>query len=750
MTRYVKNTFYSFPCQLLLLHLRSNLLLLFTWVFLVLLISGAVGKKFGIRVLFLSPEYLGKVDFWSFFCVGVAFGSFFMTWNLTCYLLEANRFPFLASLGRPFTKFCVNNFLIPLGFFVYYLISQITFGLYYEFSSLSKVLMDSLGFISGIVVLVGCLGVYFNFTNQDILSLERKGRKTRAGALGIVAKRKKTEEKNIRALATAEPPQRVDIFLTESCRPRLVRSVAHYPVEMLLRVFRQNHKNVLVVQLFSLAAIVLLGSLIENPHFRIPAAASIFLLGNMVMALAGAISYWFQEWRYVVVMVLLLLINYLTRFDLFHHRNKAFGLDYSPPLVEYSPTNFKRVFSDENVERDIRATEEILDRWKARNVESVKDKPPVFFFCVSGGGLKAATWAMRVLQKTDEVTEGRFLRHIVLMSGASGGLIGTAFYRELALRRQQGEPVDLSDPKYLDWISKDLLNSVAFTIVSNDLFLPWATFRYKGLSYKKDRGYIFEKQLLENTAFLLDKSVADYRLPEQEALIPMLYVTPSIINDGRRLVISAQGVSFMMAPPVAQELPQVLDIDAVDFGALFRWKGADQLRFTTALRMNATYPYILPNVFLPSQPSVEIMDAGFRDNFGLKSATRFIHVFKDWLDAHAGKVVIVVVRAYDRERRIRGSEKEGVFEALLNPVGIAGKMLMLQNYEHDTNLGFLYDMLGRDKLEVIRFTYFPSEKLKDVPISFHLTEREKLDIIQAIDDEPNRRSLRMIEYILEE
>ncbi len=721
--------------------------MLFIWVFLVLLISGAVGKKFGIRVLFLSPEYLGKVDFWSFFCVGIAYGAFFMTWNLTCYLLDANRFPFLASLARPFTKFCVNNFLIPLAFFVYYIVSQITFGLYYEFGSLQKVLMDSLGFVSGIGVLVGCLGLYFNFTNKDILSFE-KGR--RFGELGIVAKRRKKEENTIRALAAAEPPQRVDIFLTETCRPRVVRSVAHYPVEMLLRVFRQNHRNVLVVQLFSLAVIVLLGSLIENPHFRIPAAASIFLLGNMVMALVGAITYWFQEWRFVVVIFLLILINFLTRFDFFHHRNKAFGLDYSEPRVEYSSTNFQRLFSRENVKRDMEAARQILEKWKARNGYSSQDKPPVFFFCVSGGGLKAATWAFRVLQKTDEETGGQFFRHIVLMSGASGGLIGTAFYRELALRRHQGEAVELADPKYLEWVSKDLLNSVAFTIVSNDLFLPWATFKYNGLSYKKDRGYIFEKQLLENTNFYLDKTVADYRVPEQEALVPMLYVTPSIINDGRRLVISSQGVSFMMAPPMAQKLNYVLDIDAVDFGAMFRWKGAEDLRFTTALRMNATYPYILPNVFLPSQPAVEIMDAGFRDNFGLKSATRFIHVFKDWLEENAGKVVIVVVRAYDRERSIRSSEKEGVFEAFLNPVGIAGKLLMLQNYEHDTNLGFLYDILGQDKLEVIRFTYFPSEKLKDVPISFHLTEREKQDLIQAVNDEPNQRSLWMVKSILEE
>ena len=53
------------------------------------------------------------------------------------------------------------------------------------------------------------------------------------------------------------------------------------------------------------------------------------------------------------------------------------------------------------------------------------------------------------------------------------------------------------DKKYIDDIAKDLLNSITFTIVSNDLFLPWATFKTGGYEYRKDRGYIFEKQFNE-------------------------------------------------------------------------------------------------------------------------------------------------------------------------------------------------------------------------------------------------------------
>src|SRR5690606_23247311 len=103
-------------------------------------------------------------------------------------------------------------------------------------------------------------------------------------------------------------------------------------------------------------------------------------------------------------------------------------------------------------------------------------------------------------------------------------------------------------------ISRDLLNPISFTIVTNDLFLPWATFEEGGHQYKKDRGYIFEKALNENTNWLLNKTIGDYAQPEREALIPMVFITPSIVNDGRRLVISPQPVTYMMVEPAGVEI----------------------------------------------------------------------------------------------------------------------------------------------------------------------------------------------------
>ncbi len=746
MRKKLTDIFYSFPFQLLMLHLRNNPLLLFIWVVLALIVTGGIGQKFGLRYLFLSPEYLGDVGFLSFFFVGFGFGVLTVSWNLSIYLLNAYRFSFLASLSRPFTRFTFNNMVIPFSFLALFLFCQIRFGLYYEFQDVARIIWNSVGFLTGLTTLILSVSLYFYFTNKDIFKL-LKGQSTEPSSDAITPGR--GDIPVLEDIRLNRNQWRVDTYLTLGFESRLVRSVAHYDPRLLLRVFRQNHTNALLVHLFTIIVLILLGALIDRPLFRIPTGASIFLLFSVIMALTSAISYWFNRWRTAALIAMLLLVNQVTRFDFFHHKNKAYGMDYQTAPATYSTEELESVCNESAVSEDKEATLRILEKWKAKVTGSgYAEKPKMVFFCVSGGGLKAAVWAMEVLQHADSISDGRFLEHTMLVSGASGGLMGASYYRELALRKKQGEIVNLFSPQYALNISKDMLNPIAFTIITNDLFLPWATFEVGGHRYKKDRGYIFEKALNENTHHLLDKTIGDYTQPEQEALIPLVFITPSIVNDGRRLVISAQPVRYMMTGPAGIEMPKSVEVDAVDFGWLYQNQEAMNLRYTTALRMNATYPYVLPNVYLPSEPAIEVLDAGFRDNFGLKSATRFIHVFKDWIKENTSGVVVVVVRAFDREREISSNKNRGIIENILNPLEIAFKVMSLQDYEDDNNLSFLYDLLGPEYFEIVRFTYHPSKELKDSPISFYLTKREREDLMNAIGQEESLESLERIEEAL--
>jgi hypothetical protein len=743
-----RQLYYSFPVQLLVLHLRSNHLLLITWLVFALLMSGRLASKFGIQYLLLDPEYLGAVNFWSFFIQGVAFGSFFMSWNLTLYLLSAQYFPFLASLSKPFTKFIINNLVLPLSFFIVYLSLIVYFQHYYEGLGFSRILYHCLGLILGCLCLISLYSLYFYFTNRDISYYKPMLEELFSGkpTTQIKPGHRKVDLEYIKLDANR---WEVHNYLSETLQPRLVRSVAHYDSKMLMSIFRQNHLNALILQLLSMVVLLLLGYQIDSAVFRIPAGASMFLLASVFIAIVGAVTYWFNEWSVTIIVGFLLAVNFLTRCDVLAHTNRAYGMDFETESAIYDVDSLQAVIENGQVEKDKANTQHILENWKVKNSTSPEEKPKMVVLCASGGGLKSATWTMQVVRRADSLLNGELLPHTVLITGASGGMLGMGYLRELYLRKQKGADINLYDKQYIDNITKDLVNSIAFTIVSNDLFLPWTTFEVGEHSYQKDRGYIFEQQLNENTGYILDKSIADYRAAEQEATIPMLYFTPSIINDARRLVISPQGATFMMVAPVGVRIPQGAEVDAVDFQWLFKNQGADDLRMLTAMRMNASYPYVLPTVHLPSIPAIELIDAGFLDNYGILAATRFIQVYQDWIKENTSGVVLLQISCSQRIEEIGKGGGKGAIESLFNPLGIIGKVMEKQEYEQDNSLGFIYDILGDDHFSVIRFIYRPtSEGQLEAAISFHITEREKEDILRAIDLPANIAGLRQLQQLM--
>lgn len=743
MKRRLHDIFYSFPFQLLILHIRSNHILLGLWILFSCLIAGYLGERLGFQYLFLDPEYFGKVNFWSFYFVGLAFGGFYMTWHLTTYLLSAYRFPFLATLGRPFAKFCFNNSILPLAFIGFYLLQIIQFQIYFGNHSLFEIIENCLGLILGIISLVTGYSIYFRLTNKDI-SIYQKSTNPPPHLIKNIAPGRRGMD--IEEMRNRKNQWRVDTYLTEFFRPRLVRSVRHYDANLLKNILRQNHLNALLVQLSSMILLIILGGLVEYPIFRIPAGASLFILASILVAFVGAITYWFHAWRVTIFIVLLVFINFLTRYDMLSHTNKAYGLDYSSKTI-YSTEKLRNIYASDIIEIDKNNTLSILEKWKSKNLSL--QKPKLVIFAVSGGGLKAAVWSMQVMQQLDSITQGKIIQQTALITGASGGILGTAYLRELYLHPD----INPRDSKYIKDISKDLLNAVGFTLVSNDIFLPYATFKHGGQHYYKDRGYIFEQQFNENTHHYLDKKLSDYRIPEQNATIPLLFITPSIVDDARRLIISPQGASYMMIAPIGLQKQRSVDVDAVDFQWLFQQQQADSLRFTTALRMNATYPYVLPNVYLPSEPSIEVLDAGFRDNFGLNSATRFIQVFKDWILKNTSGVVIVQISSTEKvqiNKKMEIDDDNGVVESLFNPLGIAGQIFNTQRFEHDNSLGFISDILGADNFDVIRFAYQPTNQEKtSATVSFHITERERLDIMKSFYSVDNQQKVRELLQLID-
>lgn len=123
--------------------------------------------------------------------------------------------------------------------------------------------------------------------------------------------------------------------------------------------------------------------------------------------------------------------------------------------------------------------------------------------------------------------------------------------------------------KYLENISKDLLNPIGYTIAVHDLFFSLDNVLSTD-NVVKDRAYAFEKQFHKNTDSVLSKTLFDYMDPEFQSKIPMMILYPTIVNDFRKLYISAQPISFLMAKQGGANLKNDFSVENIEFTKFFK------------------------------------------------------------------------------------------------------------------------------------------------------------------------------------
>jgi len=743
MRKIFETVFYSLPFQLAFLHVRKNLALLALWVIIIAAFSGGLGKVYGIQYLFLDPEYQGQVNFWSFFWVGMAFGNLVMAFHITCYILDGHRYRFIAVLQRPFAKFSLNNSIIPLLVLLAYLFTMIGFQVENEFASKTDIILYVLGLILGINALMLLMFLYFRFTNKNIFrfvasTVDRQLRKNPLSRQVMMDKLKETKQDKYH----------VKSYLDFKLRVRSTEPIVDFSNrEAVLKVFDQNHFNSVLVELIFIGIILLLGLFLDYPFLQIPAAASSLVIFSIAVMLVGAISFWFKEWGLAFALGLFVLVNLAVKNEFGKGVNKAAGLDYNAGKISYTIESLQKTHSKAQFEHDELHMLKTLENWKKKWPDSKKQK--MVFQCVSGGGQRAALWTVNSLLKADSILDGTLMQQSFLITGASGGAIGAAYFRELYRQNliQQKKDVMLSN------MGKDNLNPVIFSLLVNDLFIKLQTYKFAGRSYKIDRGYSFEQNLNRNLEGVLSKKIDDYQEVEEKAEIPTLILSPTIANDGRKLYISSQPVSFMGIASGIVDGPDQ-KIRGADFQALFKNQSSGDLSFLSALRMSASFPYITPSISLPSEPRIEIMDAGISDNFGVLDALKFIHVFKDWIEENTDGVVLLVIRDTKTNSPIEDRPIPSVLDRLTYPIAsVYNNLSSMQDINNDIRIEQAKDWLNAD-LDLVEIAYDShynakgESEVKRASLSWHLTSLEKKNIMNNIDIESNKTALVRLKELL--
>lgn len=743
--------YFSFPVQLVVLLFKKNQIVLIYWVVLFGWVTNSMSRTFGIPFLFLDPEYMGHVGLLSFFITGLATGAFIMAFNISSYIINGLRFPFIATLSRPFLKFTVNNFILPVLFLLVYCWNIVSFQMNNEYESVWSAVTEVGVFLSGVSLIVFSSLTYFFRTNKDIVLMFGVAASDEDPNAPIAEHMdERHRERVIRKNKKMMPhlrQWRVDTYLSHPFKVKLVRRTGHYSREMLLSVFRQNHLNAAIIELIVFALLIIIGLFKEFSYFKLPAAASVMLAFAVLLMLSSAFRFWLKSWTSTTFVLLLVVVNFLSSYGIFYSENKAYGLEYENGKAAYNIDALKRMEEPQFVKAEFDSMLHVLDTWRSKFSDTVP--PKMVFVNCSGGGLRASIWAYRIFQLGDSLTGNRLFESSQLITGASGGMMGAGYYRELALRRKLGEDSDPQESVHMTNIGKDLLNPVTFSITVSDLFFNLRRFRVGNTQHSKDRAYAFEQQFSENTdQVMAERRLADYAAYERSAVIPMMVLSPVIVNDGRQLMVSPLPVRFLAAHETDSLFHFPNTIDAVDFRGLLRDQLADSVRFLSLLRMNATFPYILPAVSLPTEPVTKVMDAGIRDVTGLKTSLKFVHVFREWIEKNTSGVVFVDIRDSHKERPIENKNQPSVLENIMVPLGnIYKNMLTVQDFNQDE----CYEYAKTWMKAPFDFVLFElPTKEQEISLSFHLTTKERRLVVNSSDLPGNREAMQELTELLKD
>jgi hypothetical protein len=126
------------------------------------------------------------------------------------------------------------------------------------------------------------------------------------------------------------------------------------------------------------------------------------------------------------------------------------------------------------------------------------------------------------------------------------------------------------------------------------------------------------------------------------------------------------------------------------------------------------------------------MDAGLRDNFGLKTTAQYLHTFQNWINTNTSGVVIVQVRDLPKGVNL-ASRSQSIFGKFMAPLGgIYGNITKTQDYTNEQLISYLNSEFETN-IELVTLQLQQNNE-SAVSLSWHLTKSEKKHIREATQD----------------
>ena len=190
-------------------------------------------RSFGADALFLAPEYLDNVNALSTGIVGAAMGAFIMSWNITTFILFSRHFRFLATASKPFLKYCINNFILPLALLLFYFFKAVKFDANKELLTYGEILLLIAGFLTGFALIIAISFLYFFGADKSIIR--------QMTPLISNPQLFKSQFRHSEIKLSESRLIKVKWYLNTPFSVKNVRDVSHYSREFIESIFSRHH-----------------------------------------------------------------------------------------------------------------------------------------------------------------------------------------------------------------------------------------------------------------------------------------------------------------------------------------------------------------------------------------------------------------------------------------------------------------------------------------------------------------------------
>jgi predicted acylesterase/phospholipase RssA len=254
-----------------------------------------------------------------------------------------------------------------------------------------------------------------------------------------------------------------------------------------------------------------------------------------------------------------------------------------------------------------------VDQWLISRKNEAVDTIPVFIVAAEGGGSRAAHWTSGVLARLDADLPG-FRRHLLAISGVSGGSVGAGFYLSWLKTR----PNEKNVRQALDSLtSADFLSGLIGAFCYPDpltSFIPFVDTipifdRARWLEDRfSNQFYTVTQQSTLTEGFL--------KLTSRDTTLPLLLINSTVVETGKKAIISPVRLDsnyFYEARDVLRELNK-------------------DIPMMTAMGLSSRFPVVTPagtvhGLNLKGEKiSYRLVDGGYFENTGMQTAYQLLQL----------------------------------------------------------------------------------------------------------------------------